>query len=255
MKSTDYNLNDPFVIDSINLQRTLDSRHYPNIEHVNQNFYDLIQIKDPNTVYVINDATDGRIYYGDILIPKERNDVSYLIGNDKKGNYVLYMNRVVGFNDKLIEICKYKDPQDAINNLNLFNNSGSHQPMNLKIYTTIISYLNDNISINDMILGIIVIFGFKNDPRLQYLIETSRRYIMEVNGKIDKDLPPLWREELRHFKDRYPDSLFIYYSDLYDIIVKYNFFKDDKYNLNVNEHPDLSDVINEIINMFIKYNV
>lgn len=247
MKSTDYNLNDPFAIDSIHLQRTLDSSHYPNIEHVDQNFYDLIQVKDPNTVYIINDSTDGRVYYGDILILKERNDVSYLIGTDKNGNYVLYMNSVVGFNDKLIEICKYKDPQDAINSLNLFNNAGSHQPINLKIYSTIIPYIDNNISINDLILGIIVIFGFKNDPRFQYLIETSRQYILEVNGKIDKDLPPLWREELRHFKDRYPDSLFTYYSNIYDIMVKYNFFKDERYNLDINEHPDLSDVINDII--------
>lgn len=248
MKSTDHNLNNPTKVNVIELLREISSLSTPNIEIVSQKFYDLIQIKEPNTLYFINDSNPPRIYFGEILISNDKCEGKYFITTGNRINeYDLYLKEEIYGNDKLIKICKYDDPQKAIDALNLYNNIGSHDKISISLYNILINYIDKDISLNDLLLGIFTIFGFKEDPRLQELIQLTFTYEQNSNDKTD--ISPMLRCEIRNFRDKYPLSLYRIYSNLYDIIVKYYFFKDEKYHSDVN-FINLSEIIKDIINVF-----
>lgn len=244
MKSTYQNLDNVMSIGNIDLQREVDSWKVPTVEKISQELYDLIQVKDPLKIYVISDSNDGRIYFGDHLIPKEQTSSKYVIGIDKVTNeYVLYMNLVDEHSDHLIPISRYSDPQDAFDAMNMCSNAGSHERINLALFTSICAFIDEYITIHDLILGIISLLGFKNDPRLQTVIEVSLSFGANQNKS---DLPSIFKEELPFMQERYSNNLFKLYGMIYNVIVKYDFFKDKEYHRDV-ENIDLTKPIADII--------
>ena len=246
MKSTDHNLNNPLRIGTIDLMREVENWTLPNVSPVSQDFYDLLQTKDPNTIYIIKDSKDGRMYFGDHLILKNKTILNYVLGIDNTSNakYVLYMNQIYNFQDNLIEIARFEDPQIAINTLNLYNNIGSHNSIEIKLYNLLIMYIDESISLHNLITSILCVFGYSNDPRLQQVIETAITY-QQNNTKLFNEL---FIHVLGNYAKTSANELYKFYNDLYNIILKYNFFKDKKYHCSL-ENLDLSNIISEIINL------
>jgi len=242
MRSTDHNINNPLKTIDIDTFRTINSWNSFKFISITQEEYDLMQIHEPYTLYHIKDSKDNRYYVGDMLIENEIKKVKYLLSIDDNKLYTIYMNQVDTYNNsELIPICSYEDPQVAINKLSEFNRVGSHFDKPLMIYNILINYIEKIISTHEFIIGILDIFGYKEDPRLQDVIQ----FIVGHNEhKWQKEFLPFLSNEISRMRDLYPDSLYPYYSNLYDLIVKYNFFTDKKYN---ETDVNLSKEIDEII--------
>lgn len=240
MHSSNHNLNNPTSKISLDLLREVSSLKCPTVQPTKQVLYDLLETKDPHTIYVITDAPKLKMYYGDKLIHNDDQRPQYLIGQGRHPNeYVLYYS-IPNWNDHIVEICRFDDPQKALNTMAIYNHAGSHSTVDLEVYTMLKAYIDDEISINDLIIGCLVAFGYKDDPRTQDIIQKCNSF-----GVADRDLPPMFRRELRGFRDNSSNALFKQYSAIYDIIVKYDFLKGPEYQ-SESDIPDLADVIKDI---------
>jgi hypothetical protein len=204
MKSTDDNLNNPMVVDTIGI--------YPQVDTTN------------------------------VSIEKDSLKRMYLLGSSNKlGEYQLYLNEATEFSDRLVKICRYDDPQVAINALNKFNNVGSHHLLNLQVYTVISQYIVKDIPLHDMLVGVISLFGYRDDIRLQQLLQTMISY--NPCG-IYKDLPALLKNDIKYLKI-HGNYLFKYYSDLYDLVNSYKYFQAKEFQLDP-DNVDLSKVVEKV---------
>ena len=250
MHSTDYNINAPLKKLEIELQRRVSSWKFPTHILVTEEEYNLMKIHDPHTIYHIKDSNTDRSYYGDILIQGESFNIKYLMSIDDN-KYIIYTNVLAGTSSKadLIPLCIYDDPQIAINKLSEFNRIGSHYKIDLDIYNMIVNYINKDISTHDLIIGILVTFGYREDPRLQNAIQ----FIVGHGGnKCMKEFPPVLVDQITRMRDLYPDSLYPFYSNLYDLIVKYDFFMDVKYKEDgINLSKEISEISKIITESYI----
>ena len=244
MRSTDHNLNNPMEVKTLNIYPSVDCTKLSEIVKLTMEEYELIQIKDPTIIYVITDSKDNKIYYGDILVAHGETERIYLLGPANKfGEYTLYLNETDGHTDRLIQICRYSDPQVAIDSLNKFNRVGSHHAKNLQTHIIISEYIIGDISIHDMLIGIISLFGYRDSIRLQSLVNVLKTY--DINAGC-KDLPILLKKDLRQLKTIYDNQpIFGFYSDLYDLVSYYNFFKGRDFQKDT-EDLDLSKVIAQV---------
>lgn len=249
MKSTDQNLNNPLRIGDIDLLREAESWRNPTVQLITQEEYDLLQTKDPLTIYVIHGSNPHRMYLGDCMIHEDSRSCKYLVGMDESKAYVLYMSIRDNGIDKIVPISRYKNPQDAIDAMNMCHNAGSHQKTNMVLFNSIAAFIDNHISVNDLVIGVLCIFGYERDPRLQNIIEVAISFGVK-SSKLD--IPVIFREELPSMGDRYENSLFDLYSDVYNIIVKYDFFKDERYH-NSCDKLDLSSPIYDIMKAADKY--
>lgn len=225
MRSTDHNLNNPLRVDDIELQHAVESWRTPTVKHVSQLFYDRLHVKDPNTIYVIDGTV--KMYYGEHLIEKEKTGVKYLLGidNTTDDRFVLYCNEVNGYHDNLIEIARFKDPQVAINILNAYSNTKYHiNNIRGNIHGMIIRYVDEDISLSDLIIGIITAYGYQNDTRLQELVQTVITYHQTKVHIFDSFFVYMFASAS---ENPYND-LFKIFNDLYNVILKYNFFAELK---------------------------
>ena len=206
--------------------------------------YDLISVHDPNTVYVIIDSPTCDMYLGDCKIPKPSHERMYLMTYDEDDDkYIIYLNLISNFRDNLVPVCRFKDPQEALDALHQYTCVGWHTNMARNIYMSIINYVDEVYGINEAIISMITCFGYSNDPRLQYLCEEAISYGVENDAR---DLPQYYRAALHNLRTGKPDSLIVLYSDIYDVFVKYNWFKDSK-------DENLSAEVNDIIDVARKY--
>lgn len=256
MFSTDNNIFNHLAVDEIELLREIDSDKLPHVVYCDENtFKNKIKIKDPNTVYYVDHK---HMFYGDTEINIHQNPVNrYLLGHSiDKGSdkYIIYMvydqnNNEIMTKNRIVEICSFKSPEDALRILDLYNKLGYHDSLHVNIYKMILQYLWGNININDLIIGAIGEFGYKNDPALQTLITTINSYGANYSKK---DLPMILREELRSLKkyslENHKYFLIAKYSDIYDVIIKYNFFRKEKSN--DIDQESIFKSINEIIVIF-----
>ena len=250
MKSTDYNLNNPMSIDSIGLQKVYDAWKNPTVQDVTKEYYDLLQTKDPHTIYVITDVYPVRVYYGDLLVSSGDVGVKYVMGpSDKYGEYVIYMWRKYNFQDTMIEVCRYNDQQKAVDALNKYNKVGAHDAISNSVYEILNSYIDEEISIHNMIMGIIAAFGFKDDPRFNELNSKFMPYGM-INNNPFRDIPIIAVEMIKRRAENDKDSLFKYYYGVYNEVFIYNFFKGEKYK-NYTDMRDLSEEVQRICKVFI----
>lgn len=254
MKSTDYNINNPTAIDLMTLQRTMESWKYPTVKLVTQDMYNLLQFKDPFTYYVIEGSSDHPlkrpiIYFGEHLVEIDIDCVRYLMGINERNEYEIYMDTVGCGSHNLIPIRRYDSVQQAVNDLTFFNNAGSHTDYGIRTYRILLSYINREISLNDTLIGIISAFGFKDSVEIQEVIQTGITYGCTHH---DIDLPMHYRDMLPVLRDHAKNFLVKKYANLYDLIVKWNFFKDEKFK-DAQSGIDLSKEVREIINTMMEY--
>jgi hypothetical protein len=239
MRSIDHNLNNPMLVDTL-----CGSEKFSNVSCILLSYeeYQLIKIKDPDCIYIIEDHPDQLMYLGDRLIERETPKRMYLLGISKFGEYDIYVNETDGKHDKLIKVCRYDDPQLAITDLNRVNNVGSHHKINFQIYSVIADYISKDISLNDMIIGIISLFGYRDDTRLQSLIQSMISYDANISQTY---LPYPLRKDIKMFKNN-KNHLFKFYSDLYDLVLSYNYFLSKEFQKDP-EELDLSKVIEKVV--------
>ena len=217
---------------------------------VTQEFYDLLQTKDPFTIYVIEHSWPVKMYHGDVLITNDVDAVSYVMGpSTTYGEYIIYLWRRVNGVDNLIEICRYNDAQKAIDNLNKYNHIGSHGELENSVYEILNSYIDEEISIHEMIMSIIALFGFKDDPRFNDLNSKFMPYGM-INNNPYRDIPVIAVEMIKRKAESDPNSLFKYYWGIYNRVFVFNFFKGDKYHKYI-DMRDLSTEVREICSVFV----
>lgn len=247
MNSTDHNLNNPMEVDSIYLHPTIDANKAMQVQFLTREKYDLLNPKDPYMLYVVDEGNgETHKYYGEIPVEYgKKMSNKYVMGPSlsKDGEYDIYINDIWR-NTGLTYIATFKDVQTAIDMLHLYNNTGTHSNISIKIYKIILSYINKNIGIHDLLISIISELGYKGTPELQNTILLAISFDA-INCK--SDLPVVFREELHNIASSTINYTTKLYSRFYDLIVKYNFFKDEKYHKNDIKVLDLSDFIKNIL--------
>lgn len=253
MNSNDNNIRNPLSSTDLQLFQEINAKKAPKIELVPQIFYDHIQVKDPYTIYVISDAPN-RMYYGESLIINDPDRVSYLMSTDVidgREYYPIFMQmptpKYLGSN--IIEICRYENAIDALNALRKFNAAGGHGEVVQKIYDSIVLYSRDDISMEDFLISCLVAFGFKDDPRLQQIIQVQTSY--HRDGDVEgPDLPMALRADIKRMANRSDDagnSLLKMYSDIYDTMIKYGIHEIRK------QACDIKAIIKDITSIVFKH--
>jgi hypothetical protein len=214
-------------------------------EKLSQEEYDLIQNKDPKKIYIVND----KIYFGDHLLNNVKSNHKYLLGPANINNeYIIYLNMANNNSDHLVEIAKFKGAQNAINALNKYNNIGSHMDNATQINQILISYIQEHITLHELIIGIISSFNWKDSAQLQEVLAFAITHgILDYKNKYD--LPITLKDDLLIMKND-SNPLFKIYSDLYDLIIKYKCFTNLKFKKNI-EDLNLSKAIKEITNIVV----
>lgn len=244
MDSTNHNLENPTKIDTLRVVKDVESWNFPTVRQVTQEFYDLGQKHDPNVIYSITNSPDMRVYYGDILVLKSKSrSEKYFLTILDDGTYSISLNQVNNHHDNLIEICRFDDPQKAIESLALFNRLGTHQHKSIHLLNMINAYCNNRIGCHDFIIGIMTEFGYRNDPRLQEIIMAGNvACVNSPSWYMDSDIPDMLFGYLLGMKSTAPvNLLYTRYLDIYGIIVKYGF-------INMNEH--MKEAVHDIMNVF-----
>lgn len=254
MNSTDHNINNPLCIDGIDLMQTAESWTTPSIKITTQEEYDRLRVHDPLTIYMIHEAKDKRVYLGDVLInhSHSHNGIKYFVGiDDSSYEWILYINIIHGHSDRMIPLCRYKDPQMALNALSMYSNVGSHEKLEVSLYSAICAFLDKMIPLHDLIIGSLCLVGYKSDPRIQMIADVAVSYgVMSYND----DLPQLFREDLPNMSSQFDNPLFDVYADLFNVFVKYNMFRDKKYHEGF-DRLDLKNPIKDIIGVFRNHNI
>lgn len=247
-------LSNPTKVDLITLVREVSSIENPTIITCRYEYYELLKTKDPHTIYIIIDPKGPiRAYYGTCPIVGHDIRSKYLVGfvPERPDLYVLWHVQTVDDHQVLHEICRYDNPMKAINAMHIYSCAGSNSSIHIKLYDMILHYINKDIALHQLIAGMFVAFNYSGDPRFQDMISTISTYIMyESNLQTNPDLPSRFKSELSRLKRSSSNSLFNEYYEIYDIILKCNFFKGDAYDLDKNEFIDLSKPISDICNIF-----
>lgn len=250
MYSTNYNLNNPTSIFQLEVRHLRSIFYHPEVKSVTREHYHALKVHD-NLVYVISDYPH-EIYYGDALLSKgvmemfSNKPEYYLKYNEDTHEYILAVDRpnlhYISYMNGLTEIARYKDPQVAINKLVECNRLGNQLSITKSIYESLLGYIKKDNTLIQSILSIIAIFGYKETPEYQMLIETiTRNSILKLKIMI---------ASLDSEKEN--NKLYGYFISIYNIFEKYKFFTDKKYDLDLNEYIILKDEINDIIKIMIK---
>ncbi len=224
MKSSNFNLHSTITENEINLLHVIENLHAFEVCHLTQAEYDVMTQHDETTTYVITDSKDGRMYIGSRLIPISKNDRQYLLGYDPyKNKYILYLNAVEGYIDHIAPISEFANPQDAINALITCNHLYDHNATFLKIIKVLAEYIIGNVGMNQTLISMISVLGYRDDGRLQDL---NRLSIVYNDDQSARDISSVHKLMLHNEKDNNMNGLVSVYSDLYDLFVLNNFFKD-----------------------------
>ena len=239
MKSMDNHINNPMETKWIDPTSFTKSNE---VHYITQEQYDMMGSRNPEVVFVIIDSPEDRIYLGDYEIPKPVHSRQYLMAfSDHRKMYQIYLNLISGHRDNLVPVAEYDNVNDALKALHAYQSVGYHTKMAYNIHQSITNYIDEVYGINEAIIGIIAAAGYRDDPRLQYLNEEAIHY--GVTNK-DRDLPQYYRAALHNLKTTKPDAVISVYSDIYDVFIKYNFFKDIE---------DLANPVNDVIACINKY--
>lgn len=223
MKSSNFNLHSSITNNEINLLHVIENLHAFEVCNLTQEEYDVMTNHDETTTYVITNAKDGRMYIGSRLIPVSKNCRQYLLGYDPyKYKYILYLNSVEGYNDRIVPISEFINPQDAINALITCNHLYDHNEIFFKIIKILAKYIIGDVGLNPTLISIISVLGYRDDEKLQDL---NRLSIIYDDDQSSKDISTHHRLMLHDEKDKNQNGLVSVYSDIYDLFVLNNFFK------------------------------
>ena len=246
MKSMDNHINHPMET------RWIDPRSFNStneVHYITQERYDMMRSRNPEVVFVIIDSPEDRMYLGDYEIPKPAHSRQYLISfEDHRKVYKIYLNLISNYRDNLVPVAEYDNLEDAVKALHAYQSVGYHTKSAYNVYQSIANYIKKVYGINESIIGMIASFGYRDDPRLQYLNEEAIHY--GVTNK-DRDLPQYYRAALHNLKTVKPDAVIGMYSDIYDVFVKYNFFPGIDFDRD--NDIDLSKPVNDIIACVNRY--
>ena len=248
MLSTDNNINNATKVFQVDLSRQWDAFNPNRVEYVTREWYDLKQTHDIHTTYVITDAPKGhpQVYVGDICVNTEDLAPEYLIGINEHNEYVIYQH-IKNYSNilpPLIPIKRFTSAQDAINALRSYKRVGSPNRIGLMIHNALASYIRKEAGIHETIVSIIAGNGYRDDPRLQQLNERALAFGCKYK---DRDVPPIMRQMLHNIANKNELTLFPWYSGIYDVFVRYDFFIDKKYTDPMPEELDLHEEIGYIM--------
>lgn len=226
LTSTDHNLNNPMSVDEIDVYNNFDSVKLPKVEHLMKAQFDLIAMKDPETIYIITDTY--QVFRGEFEIKYEVPKVKYLLGGmDSNKEYVLYMNESNVTKNNLIPIMRFKDIRVAVKTLNQLNYTGSHNRLSLDIANILRSYLDKNISLHEFVIGVLSASGYKRSMKLQEFLSRIHNYGAEDKNVFFHD--EIYRKLVEKEIGRTKNELFQKYVILYDLMREYDFFHNRKY--------------------------
>ncbi|MCM1439729.1 MAG: hypothetical protein NC131_11110 [Roseburia sp.] len=94
------------------------------------------------------------------------------------------------------------------------------------IRQALISYIIGVNNCNELIIGIFSMFGYREDPRLQDIIQLM---VTMGSQSFTYKLPDFASEQIEYMRKHPNNSLFRKYGDLYNILVTYNFFLGEEY--------------------------
>lgn len=190
MHSTDTNLNNPTIIDQLQLDHPKNTTNHGTVtnmefvgiktEGITQSFYDLMNYHDQNTIYIISDAKDHRYYIGDILVIPDFSDMNgkcYIsIKNADYGEYEISMFD----NGVMIPLSTHPTAEYAVNALNMYHNAISVSKKTTMIYQLLCDYINHNISKIDALIGILCISNKKSHPSFQLFLNNFKHTFPNV---------------------------------------------------------------------------
>lgn len=265
MQSTDHNLNNPNVVDIVDLLRNVGQVADFKVENVTQDFYDHMGKHDPRTAYVIDGDPSGKVYYGDLpaAIPASTR-MKYFIGQERPDEWIIFVNerRTFTDNDSLVSVCRFDNPQSAIDALAIYNRVGSHSTLNLEIYNILLQYMNEEISICACIIGILSALGYKDDPMLQGLIQFVTAYGGMIGQSTDKgkpyfqhDLPKLLREKINveHVSPTSTDLIGLF-GAFYNVMMMHGIIQIRKRDEEI-VSPNLSGPVDKIVRYYIAHKI
>lgn len=252
MVGNNNHIDNPLHRIDIDLGRTKElppGEHY--FKRLDQDFYDMMQQHDLNTIYICRKEDDSyNMYLGDQLLQHrvlEPSEPKYLMGINEHNEYVIYVQAYDIFTNglRLEEVCKYSNPNDAVAKLHEYKHYGDHTNESLKIYQCLAAYIQKQLGINEAITHILAFNGYQNDAGLQYLNERALSYGVKSS---DRDLPIRLKADLRLDLYHY-GSIVTKYADIYDVFVLYNYFTDKKYVDAAEDEIDLDEPISRIISI------
>ena len=250
MKSSNFNLHSSLTGNEINLMHVIENAHAYDVCYITQDDYDRMTQYDETTTYIITNSREGRMYIGSREIPVSKNDHQYLLGfNPYTNKYILYLNSVEGYVDHNIPIREFNNPQDAIDTLIVFNHINDHDEIFLKIIKVLSQYIIGNVGLNQTLISMIAVLGYRDDGRLQDL---NRLSIIYNDDQSAKDISSLHRMMLHNEKDKNINGLVSVYSDIYDLFVLFDFFKSYK-DINEVDTPTIQKFSKALLNTVRSY--
>lgn len=223
MYSTQDNLTNPLKQDWIIIDPVVETWKTPNVLTMSQMEYDCMGSHDPLTYYhVLGPGGVPRIYFGDLPIEKEMCSCKYLMGPEDHGMYSIYIVITDNRRTAIFEIARFHDLQQAIKILHLWNENIGHSVSREEVCEAIRHYQYGDVSCNEFILSIISMFGYKNDPRLQDVVQLMRTYNYTDNNR---DISRFAKEQVEYMRGNPKNQLFGKYAEIYDYMVATDFFK------------------------------
>ena len=145
--------------------------HMQVVRPLTNNEYQLIQSKDPYTIYVITDR--DTMYYGDTLIERDFYRLTYVMGIDSETNeYIIFKNLSDGKGaDYFCEVRRYSDVNKAINDLRMSTIGQQHKVYYGKWTSLLHLYINNELTLHNLLIGIISSVGYDNDPLFQHIVQ------------------------------------------------------------------------------------
>lgn len=275
MKSTDNNINNPLKVNTVDLLRKVESWEFTKVLYVPEWKYRDMNQHDPHTIYIITDKHNGDVYYGDLLVTANGNNTPrYFLGINDNDENVIYMHTngcFMPFFGKMhrtslsrdfVEVARYENAQQAYNTLRVLNNVGDHDSRFIKLYNHIISYINKDISCHELVMFMINESYFRNIKDVPVYQNFLHILVLDGANNCQADISNLLKEDLgRWTSPNYyaPDDnnwemyvLMNMYSDLYNVVVEFNFFKDKRYH-DASGDINLSVPIHKIGEIYRKY--
>jgi hypothetical protein len=126
----------------------------------------------------------------------------------------------------MCRISAFNDLNDAVAELKRYNKIGSHGHISERIYEILSCYIGKTYGVHKSIIGILQVYGFSNTPEFQDLLHICDEYGYQ---SYSRDISSTLRSVLHNKAEKSPGTIIELYSNLYDVFIKYDMFKDKKW--------------------------
>jgi len=255
LASTDYNINNPLKVNQIDLNKDLYENLKDTIDPLpvyDKKEFDLIKVKDPNTIYYVREKDNQIVRYLGILPIDEKVEIlkisnNYCLMINDENEYCIYSlqtsYKFPNHEDRIL-LYRYKNAHDAICKLLDLRKIGSSEELNRDLYNILKWHLNKYTNVQDTILSIMILYGYDTHASFQSTIQLINNYKSYLDN-LDKYCEFI-HDIVYDARGNIPTLIKIYYK-LLQVWVKYNYFKDKKYKVDNLDNIILKDEINDII--------